>query len=401
MKSIAIATPHYHPETGAAARRLTALAEHLASHGWRVRVVTLLPNHPQNRVYDGFDRRSGEMTVEHDVEVVRLRPWLVPKDNLAMRLAAETAFSVNAVSKLARSGADVILTSSPYMGLGPAGRVAAWLRGVPFVWDVRDLTWLYPRAAGKRTFGLDRGIGRAMKHLAAHCDGLVTASEGFMTYFERRPNVTMVMPNGVTERQIRAYDAPSPRSQPPRAVFAGLFGYNQDLETLLGAAKHLPEVRFILAGDGPRTSMIKAFVAEHELHNVELAGYLDQAGLERLYRSATVLVSVIKDEPIHRWIQPAKLWEYLATGTPVVHAGRGEIADLLTKNRAIRCVVPGNPAALADAIRDLIDDPGAGSELGARGRRFVKTHRRRSTLLTELQALLNRAMEEESRLTPR
>lgn len=244
VKTIVLVAPHYYPESNAGGRRITALAEELAKRNWRVRVITQLPHHPQNRIFDGYDVRSPHTTCENGVEITRLRPWIVPNGSLALRLLSELHFCLRVLPHLLRSTPSILLASSPYMFLGPLGLTVSRFKGAKFVWDVRDLTWLYPRAAGKNTFGLDKPIEALMLQVARRSDALTTATEGLLQYFAQRPALSLVFANGVSDAWLESL-IHLPRSSangPPRVMYAGLIGYNQGLSTLVVTAQLLPEV---------------------------------------------------------------------------------------------------------------------------------------------------------------
>lgn len=387
---VVLLTPNYRPESNAASQRLTSLAEHLTRNGHQVTAVTLQPHYPQNQIYEGYDLASPHVTDVEGVRVVRVRPWLVPKDNLLLRLLSEAAFTVQALPHLWRAPADLIMASSPYMFLGPAGLLVARLRRVPYVWDVRDLTWLYPKAAGKRTFGLDRVLDRIMRFTAAKASALTTATYGLLDYFESRPPVAECVPNGVNDPwldRLMALPEP-PRSETPLVVYAGLFGYNHGVSTIVEAAARLPGARFLLVGDGPDRGALEEQIASLGLTNVSFGGYLDQDRLLEVYRQANVLVSHVRSNPIFLWTQPAKVWEYMASGRPVVHAGEGEVLPLIEDNGIGLVVAPERPEALAEAIERLLGDRQLASDIGTRARDFVSRSRRRSTLNARFGALL-------------
>ena len=394
MKRLVLLTPHYLPEEGAAAQRATAMAEYLAAHGWQVSVVTLQPHYPQNRIYDGYDTRSPDRREERSVTVTRLRPWIVPKSSLALRLLSETLFCLQALPHALRTPADVVLASSPYMFLGPAGLLVGRCKGAKFIWDVRDLTWLYPRAAGKKTFGLDKMLERQMLAVARHADGLTTATEGLLSYFVARPECAIVLPNGVSDKRFDVLSGlPPPDPACPRVLYAGLFGYNHGLSTLIEAANRLPDIPFTLAGDGPEGDALRRQAAALGLENVTFTGYLSGARLLEEYRRATLLVSHVRKNPLFEWTQPAKLWEYMATGRPVIHAGEGEVVWIIQEHDIALTVPPEDPDALAASIRTLLCDPARSATLGARGQAFVAAHRKRGSILERLSTLLDAVVE--------
>lgn len=387
---LVLLTPNYYPESNAASQRLTSLAEQLAASGHQVTAVSLQPHYPQNRIYDGYEVASPHIVELEGVHVIRIRPWLVPKDNLLMRLLSEGLFTLQALPHLLRAPADVIMASSPYMFLGPAGLLIARLRGVRYVWDVRDLTWLYPKAAGKRTFGLDKILDRIMRFTAARADALTTATQGLFDYFDARPPLAECVPNGVNDPwldKLMALPEP-PASGAPLVVYAGLFGYNHGVSTIVEAAALVPRANFLLVGDGPERDALGAQVEALGLTNVSFGGYLDQERLLDVYQRATVLVSHVRSDPIFLWTQPAKVWEYMASGRPVVHAGEGEVLPIIEGHGIGLVTPPERPPALAAAIERLLDDRGLAAALGANARAFVSRSRRRSTLNGRFAALL-------------
>lgn len=393
MKSITIAAPYYHPETGAAAKRVTAMAKYLVEHGWPVTVVTLFPHHPQNRIYAGFDGPSPRQSSENGVTVIRIRPWIVPKANLALRLLSETLFSLQVAVSILRQKTDVVLASSPYMFLGPMGLLVGRLKGAKFVWDVGDLTWLAPRAVGKRTFGVDKLLDRLMLAVARRADGLTTASEGMLNHFVARPKHAFVLPCALTDSMLtelaKAARNSSEHKRRANVLYAGLLGFAQGLTTLIRTAHLLPDIDFRLVGDGPERKSLEAEAQALGLNNMHFAGHVPFEELLSHYAWADILVAHLRDGPAFNIAQPSKVWEYMATGKPVIYAGEGEVVRIIQEHETGVCVPPDNPEALAEAIRTLLHDPARAAALGARGRAFVTEQRRHSLILEKLAALID------------
>lgn len=366
------------------------MAEYLAQRDWQVTVIAQAPHYPQNRVYAGYGHRATDIRTEHGVEIVRLKPWIVPKDNLLLRLLTEAWFCLWTIPLVLQRKADAAVASSPYMFLGPVGLFLARLKRARFIWDVRDLTWLYPRATGKKTYGLDRPIEQIMLWTASRSDMLTTATEGLLSYFSHKPTQAMVLANGVSDEwldKLLSLGAPV-QSSKPIVTYAGLLGFNHALGTLIEAAKLLPDVEFIIAGEGPERPALEQQVSALILKNVSFVGYLSQEGLLEVYQKSAVLVSHVRSNPLYAWTQPAKLWEYMASGRPIVHAGQGEIIPLLEQNSLAVTVSPEHPEMLAQAIRDLLANSEQGHSMAERARAFVVEHRRRSKLLEQFATLL-------------
>ena len=84
-------------------------------------------------------------------------------------------------------------------------------------------------------------------------------------------------------------------------------------------------------------------------------GYLPQAKVERAFGDATVALFPYKPE----LDQSGALLQALGAGVPAVAYDVGGIAEPVRRFEAGRVVPPGDVEALADAIRELLDDPGA------------------------------------------
>ena len=84
---------------------------------------------------------------------------------------------------------------------------------------------------------------------------------------------------------------------------------------------------------------------------------------------------------------PSKIFEYLASGTPVIGAVRGEPATILEEAGQL-VVEPGDPQALAKAVSELAADPRVRGTMGADGRRAVTEQFDRRALARRYRTLL-------------
>jgi len=390
-KRLTILTAFFAPETNAAARRLTAAAEHFRDAGWEVTVVTQAPHHPENRVMAGYGEAWRTTREERGIHVTRFAPLLVPPDRVALRLVSELSFAAKAWVQALTSRPDVVLATSPYMFLGPAGLLAARMTRARFAWDVRDLTWKYVRATGRRAFGFDRILEAVMAFTAQHADALTTATRGQLDQLRQVGRAgRAVITNGLTEAFMTDLREGRPRTADGRftVVYAGLLGFPQGLSTLIDAAARLPDARFILAGGGPESGLLKERAHRLGLTNVEFPGHLDFASLRDLYASSDVLVGMLRGSDAFKVAQPSKVWEYMATGKPVVFAGDCE-ATTIMQERGIGVVVPPeDDEALARALSALANDPDERARLGRGGFEFVAKERDRGKILEAWERLL-------------
>ena len=393
--SIAVLTPHFAPESNAASNRLTALVDMLVADDWTVTVVTLAPNHPEYRIYTGYGTEPRVVTAERGATIVRYRPWLPTRRGLVTRLLAETLFASRALIEMLRRRPDMVLATSPFMFLGPVAWVAARLTRARFTWDVRDLTWQYLAATGRRTYGLDALLDQLMRSTAARADVLTTATHGQLAHFARRPSRSETIVNGLARERFDALAMrapPSPTSaRRPTVTYAGLIGYPQGLGVALDAAERLPEVDFVLAGDGPERARLEAETERRALSNVRFVGHLALPELAALYGSSDVLFAHLRDHAAFRLAQPSKLWEYMAAGRPVVYAGADEASRIIQDHELGIVCAPDDASALADAIGALLANPDHHVEVTNRALDYVRENRDRDALTRRWVALLRSA----------
>jgi glycosyltransferase involved in cell wall biosynthesis len=111
------------------------------------------------------------------------------------------------------------------------------------------------------------------------------------------------------------------QSGEPWVTYVGTVSRNYDLVTVMGAARELPGVKFLIVGKGEGFSEITRLVREGMLGNVVLTGevpYHDLVNL--LHRSDVGLVTVNNDAFIRF---PYKANDYLVAGLPILTNIRG------------------------------------------------------------------------------
>lgn len=99
------------------------------------------------------------------------------------------------------------------------------------------------------------------------------------------------------------------------------------------------------------------------------------------------------------WAEPLGLvaLEALALGRPLIASRIGGLTDIVEHDRGGLLVPPGDAAALREALRALLDDPGRGARLGAAGRRHVLAHFTAAAVVPQLEEVYARVLERSSR----
>jgi phosphatidylinositol alpha-1,6-mannosyltransferase len=105
---------------------------------------------------------------------------------------------------------------------------------------------------------------------------------------------------------------------------------------------------------------------------VVLTGFIDDERLDALYRSAAGLLLPLFDDDRSRTRMPTKLGGYLASGTPVITCGVGDLTNLLAHERNAYVGAPGDEQAFAENMCAVLRDREAARAIGAAGRRVCE-----------------------------
>jgi colanic acid biosynthesis glycosyl transferase WcaI len=402
-KKILMLTQFFPPETGAGAKRIGPMVDVLSKY-YEVVVVALKPSYPSPQEYAGISLRAHDARYSYAVK--RTFGFYPHKGSLLLRTLREQLMAIRLGIRALPEPADIVITSSPSMFLGPVGLAAARAKNATFVWDVRDITWGYARDVSGpspvMTFAT-RMLEKYILHALRRTDLVVGASHGISTVLLEggvTPDKTITVLNGISTEMLDAIlqgTAGKVENQRPLVSYAGVLGYNQNLTVLLEAARMLPDVDFVLAGDGPELPLLRKKAGELGLGNVSFSGYLNRERLLDLYRQSDVLLAHVRSSPtIDATMIPVKLFEYMAAGKPIIYAGKGAAVELLREIDCAVTVAPENPAAMSTAIAQLLRDPERMRAFGLRGRLRVQSDFHRNKLMEELAFALKERFDDAS-----
>jgi glycosyltransferase involved in cell wall biosynthesis len=139
--------------------------------------------------------------------------------------------------------------------------------------------------------------------------------------------------------------------EPATVVFVGKLIPLHGLETILGAARFAPELLFRVIGSGQLEPLLQS-----RPPNVEWVRWVDYELLPReLYRAGCAL-GIFGTSDKARRVIPNKAFQALACGVPLVTADTPAARELLVDGESAMLVPPGDPEALADALRRLTPD---------------------------------------------
>lgn len=215
------------------------------------------------------------------------------------------------------------------------------------------------------------------------CDGIITQTKtlkSILSDFTDKP--IFVVPNGVDTEKF----TPDKFSWQLREMYASK---DEVLVTFVGAfmkwhgVHRIPEivrrvsskkVKFLLVGGGPMLREVKNTC--RGLKNVILAGPLESERVPEILASSDILIAPFDTsgyrilEKYGFWWCPIKLFEYMASGRPVVSYDFEEVRNIVKDAGLL--AQPTNLGQFIECLSLLIEDENLRKRLGKRGRKIAE-----------------------------
>jgi len=246
---------------------------------------------------------------------------------------------------------------------------AVWL-GVPVILESHNFA----------KFAANRWIQewiRAMRDPRSRTSMVVTTRAGRDAYLERGvpAQLIKVLPNGVAlDRYDVSIHPQELRRELGLPISKSLVGFSGSLregrggEEMVDCARRLPEVHFlIVGGSSGEVAHLKQLACKDNLTNVTLTGHVPQEIVPRYLLAADILLMPYTTrfrEHSFQYTSPMKMFEYLATGRPIVATDFPILHEVLEDGRNAVFVEPDSGEALARGIRLLLDNPERARRIG-------------------------------------
>lgn len=364
-------TENFPPETNAAASRVYERACHWLRWGHQVTVVTTAPNFPAGKLHPGWDNDWYRRQQVDGIDVVRVKSFISRNQGFLLRTLDFMSFMTTGFAAgLIQDDPDVVVATSPQFFAAVAGYALAVARRRPFVFELCDLWPASIRAVGamRREWVLDQ-IEKLELFLYRQSAAVVALTPAFKRNLVARgiaPDKIAVVINGVDRSRYR----PQPRDEALAATwglsgrfvlgYIGTHGMAHALGNVLDAAaltRDRADIRFMLVGDGAEREMLVARARERGLDNVVLVPPQPKSAMPSFWSLCDAALVHLKNDPVFAEVIPSKIFEAMAMGLPIVVAAPAGEASRIVTGEAAGVHVPGeDPAALADAARQLADD---------------------------------------------
>ena len=408
MKHILLISQYFHPETF----RVNDMACEWVKRGYKVTVLTGIPNYPMGKYFPGYDRKHRIRELWNGVNIIRIP--LIARGNSSNKLLNAIGMTANYLSFIvsghkwvrSREAADLKVDLVFTVEVSPMTQalIGVWYSkryNVPSFLYVQDL---WPEnvetVTGIHNKLIIGPIDRMVDKIYRETGEIFTTSPSFVKAIVGRR-----VP--VDERKVHywpQYAEEFYKPLPPvpvkeidqndgcyKIAFTGNIGTAQGLDVLPKAASLLRDdkVKFVIVGDG-------RYQAEFE-RQIDFLGVRDKfimipripaEQIPEILSNADAGFISFNKTPLWENTIPAKLQSYMACGKAIIASASGETERIITEAGCGVCCEIGNAEALSSGIRKLasIDT----KELGGKARKYFDAHFSKKKLMDKMENYINR-----------
>ena len=408
-KHILLISQYFHPETF----RVNDMACEWVKRGYKVTVLTGIPNYPMGKYFPGYDTRHRTRETWNGVHIIRLP--LIARGNSANKLLNAIGMAANYLSfigsgyrwvkskEAAALGADLVFTvevspmTQALIGVwyGKRYHVPSFLY-VQDLWpeNVETVTGIHSRF-------IIGPIDRMVDKIYRETGTIFTTSPAFVKAIVNRKhpvdkNKVHYLPQYAEDfykpMEAQPVDGIDPEDGCYKIAFTGNIGTAQGLDVLPKAAALLrnEKVKFVIVGDGRYQPEFERQIKERNVEDKFIM--IPRVPAERIPEILSVCDAgfiSFNRTPLWENTIPAKLQSYMACGKAIIASASGETKRIIEEAGCGICCEIGNAKALADGIREILTQNS--KEAGEKARMYFEAHFDKKKLMDEVDKYLSRA----------
>ncbi|WP_394242069.1 glycosyltransferase family 4 protein [Halopseudomonas laoshanensis] len=375
---------HFVTPKGAGAIRSYAMARKLIARGHSVIMVCGSAQGGTTGLDGPFVKGQRRGMVD-GIDVIELDLGYSNSDSFAKRIKTFVGFAARSARIALTESYDLVFATTTPLTAGIPGILARWLRGKPFVFEVRDLWPELPRAMGVITNPVilwAMGVLEWVSYRSAH--RVIGLSPGIVKGIEARgvkPERIAMIPNGcdldIFNGELEAWRPEGIAASDLMVVFAGTHGVANGLDAVLDAAAVLKQrgradIKLLLIGNGKLKPSLQARAQFLVLDNVVFHDPVTKNRLAGLMQSTDIGMQILANVPAFYYgTSPNKFFDYIAAGLPVLNNYPGWLANMIKQEDCGYAVPPDDPVAFADALEQAAGERDRLRAMGENGKRVA------------------------------
>ncbi len=389
---------HFKTPADAGGTRSFFISKELIKNGHKVTMIAARPEGQQEAVV--------HKQVE-GIDAIYIRNPYSNRMGVIQRAKSFFRFMWKATRVLFRqNNVDLVIATSTPLTIGVPALLYKKLKGIPYVFEVRDLWPEVPIQMGalknsllrKTALMLEKKIYKHAAHIVALSPGM---KEGVVKVLGKEDKVSiipnMAKPDRFWRREpdTKLLKEFSLQEDSFKVIHFGAMGIANGLDYIVDAAKLVQQqsdanIEFVFLGDGAVVDSLKQRAAEEKINNVVFIPKKPMDVTSAIVNLCDISLVTFLNLPILYTNSPNKLFDSLAAGIPVVVNSDGWTRNMVEENHCGAYVDPQKPEELAALAIKWSKEPERMKILGINGRRLAETTYDKKILCRSFADIVNK-----------
>lgn len=400
MKHILIICMHFYPVQF----RVNDIALELVNRGYKVTVVTGIPNYPDAKFTKGYGWFKKRKENYQGINIIRIP--IFPRGNSSISLILNYfsfnffGFFFSVFSKIKADHVFIYGTSpllKAMVGLRYAKRLK--IKSTLYVMDLWPESVQY--AGGIDNKHVLNYLRRQMKRIYDLSDHILVSSKSFVEpihSFGIEQSKILYWPQAaesVFNQKEFTDKTEIVRDQKLNLIFTGTIAVAQGLNILVDVAERLKKngqsgVRFVLVGGGrAKADLIQYSKEKNVNYYFQFIDRKPVSDIPAYYAQSDAALLTLLESPIFKLTIPAKLQSYMTYGIPVIASASGEVSSIITESE---CGLVSNSEDINglydNIIRFIALSSLERSKMAVNGKEYANRHFSKYQLMNQLEEVM-------------
>lgn len=352
---------YYPPDIGPGPLRAESIVNSLIELGspdLKIDVITTMPNR-----YHSFRKQAKPKEIINQISIHRMK-ITEHKNGMLDQVKSFVSFSLQVRKFTSKKNWDIVVSTSGRLMTAALGTYIAKKSGAKIYLDIRDL---FSEAMSDLLKTIIFGssilvplIGLIERWTFRSADRINIVSQAFTNHIKKiaPKSLLTTYTNGVDEIFLKNSFLKNESSK-PLILYTGNIGEGQGLDLILPEiALRRKDIQFKIIGDGGAKKRFLDKIVSRSINNIEVLKPILRNNLIKEYQEADILFIHLNDLKAFKKVLPSKIFEYAATGKPILAGVKGYPAEFLQEKVAgVEIFKPLDVNGMENGINKLLKLP--------------------------------------------
>jgi glycosyltransferase involved in cell wall biosynthesis len=291
---------------------------------------------------------------------------------------------------------DLIYATSTPLTVGIIALWMKWRKGIPYIFEVRDLWPEAPIQLGVIKNPIVQKLAQKLEMtIYKKASSIIALSPGIEADIKKKVShpPIMMIPN-MADIDFYSSNATSKKTDGEFVIgYFGAFGMANHVEFIIQIALEcqnlLLPIRFILAGEGAKKVLLEKRIEQFDLKNIEPHSIKSRFEVRDLMNQVDACITSFQNIPILETNSPNKFFDGLAAGKLSIVNINGWMRNLVEIHECGIFIDPNKPEEFAEKIKPFLEDLSLLKKYQNNARKLAYSKFSKNELLEKIVSLVN------------